>query len=229
MATPPPPAVVAEMRIALALAASASAARWPFTSDPLDFWAGGGKLFVSSGAASARLHLKGVSWFGFETSTACVHELWAHSLDAYLNFLVTHEFNAIRLPLAIDNVLNNPGLSHWECRTGGRSLDFLETVVSKASQRGILVMLDMHRTRADVWPTDHGLWCDVGADEPMACTDENEQSLWDAWTTIATRFCDQPNVFAADLFNEPHGARRRGTRASSQPVASRGARAVANA
>ena len=71
MATPPPPAVVAEMRIALALAASASAARWPFTSDPLDFWAGGGKLFVSSGAASARLHLKGVSWFGFETSTAC--------------------------------------------------------------------------------------------------------------------------------------------------------------
>ena len=51
MATPPPPAVVAEMRIALALAASASAARWPFTSDPLDFWAGGGKLFVSSGAA----------------------------------------------------------------------------------------------------------------------------------------------------------------------------------
>ena len=82
MATPPPPAVVAEMRIALALAASASAARWPFTSDPLDFWAGGGKLFVSSGAASARLHLKGVSWFGFETSTACVHELWAHSLDA---------------------------------------------------------------------------------------------------------------------------------------------------
>ena len=77
------------MRIVLALAASASAARWPFTSDPLDFWAGGGKLFVSSGAASARLHLKGVSWFGFETSTACVHELWAHSLDAYLNFLVT--------------------------------------------------------------------------------------------------------------------------------------------
>ena len=64
------------MRIVLALAASASAARWPFTSDPLDFWAGGGKLFVSSGAASARLHLKGVSWFGFETSTACVHELW---------------------------------------------------------------------------------------------------------------------------------------------------------
>ena len=117
------------MRFALALAASASAARWPFTSEPLDFWAGGGKLFVSSGAASARLHIKGVSWFGFETSTACVHELWAHSLDAYLNFLVTHEFNAIRLPLAIDNVLNNPGLSHWECRTGGRSLDFLETVV----------------------------------------------------------------------------------------------------
>ena len=115
------------MRFALALAASASAARWPFTSEPLDFWAGGGKLFVSSGAASARLHIKGVSWFGFETSTACVHELWAHSLDAYLNFLVTHEFNAIRLPLAIDNVLNNPGLSHWECRTGGRSLDFLET------------------------------------------------------------------------------------------------------
>ena len=57
------------MRFALALAASASAARWPFTSDPLDFWAGGGKLFVSSGAASARLHLKGVSWFGFETTT----------------------------------------------------------------------------------------------------------------------------------------------------------------
>ena len=163
MATPPPPAVVAEMRIALALAASASAARWPFTSDPLDFWAGGGKLYVSSGAASARLHIKGVSWFGFETSTACVHELWAHSLDAYLNFLVTHEFNAIRLPLAIDNVLNNPGLAH--------------------SARASIC------TASAATPPRHG------------CARRRART----------------------------GAKRRGTRPSSRPVGSRGARAVANA
>ena len=47
-----------------------------------------GKLKVRDGTAEATFHIKGVSWFGFETETACVHELWKHSAQSYVNFLV---------------------------------------------------------------------------------------------------------------------------------------------
>ena len=61
------------------------------------------------------------SWFGCETDTKCVHGLWSHSLESFLDFLVAHQFNAIRLPftaelaLDLDGKGNFPtGINFWE-------------------------------------------------------------------------------------------------------------------
>lgn len=53
-----------------------------------------------------RIRLKGVSWFGCETPDACVHGLWAHNIDHYLDFLAQHGFNALRIPFSMHLALN---------------------------------------------------------------------------------------------------------------------------
>ena len=45
------------------------------------------------------LKLKGTNWAGFQSPTACVHQLWEHDLSEYIDYLVDHQFNAVRLPL----------------------------------------------------------------------------------------------------------------------------------
>ena len=81
----------------------------------------------------------------------------------FLDFVAELEFNAIRLPLAVDNVLDDPLVGKWsltanEQLRGLRSLALLERVVVMAAARGLLVLLDVHRLSARVWPTAHGLW-----------------------------------------------------------------------
>ena len=44
----------------------------------------------------------GVNWFGFETETKVVHGIWSFSLTGFLDFLVEHSFNAIRIPFAAE-------------------------------------------------------------------------------------------------------------------------------
>lgn len=57
-------------------------------------------------SGNQRLHIKGTSWFGFETPDACVHGLWAHTIDWFLDFLQEHGFNAVRVPFSMQLALN---------------------------------------------------------------------------------------------------------------------------
>ena len=148
------------------------------------------------------IKLKGVSWFGAEGIGHVPDGLWANTLDFYLEFLMENDFNALRLPLALDTVMANPtptkkmlqaesGL--WELNY----LDILERVVDAAAKRGILVLLDLHRLEAARWPHD-GLWYKPGV---------TLKTLKDAWDRLQARFCQRWNVLGADIFNEPHGAK----------------------
>jgi aryl-phospho-beta-D-glucosidase BglC (GH1 family) len=119
-----------------------------------------------------------------------------------LDFAQSHGFNALRMPLAVDNVLGDPEVNKWSLTAdpalqGMRSLQVVERIVRLAARRGLLVMLDMHRLRASVWPTTHGLWFDEGMPA---------ERLEAAWRKLARRFCAHWNVVASDLFNEPWGA-----------------------
>ena len=46
------------------------------------------------------LHIKGVNWFGFQTD-GCVHELYKHTVQAYIDFLVQHRYAARMLKLLL--------------------------------------------------------------------------------------------------------------------------------
>ena len=143
------------------------------------------------------LRLKGLSWFGAEGVGRVPDGLWLHDIDFYLQFISSHGFNAIRLPFALDNVLNNAVVS-WDMvkaapqLRGLGTLDVLEVVIDAAAERGLLVLLDLHRLDSTRWPDD-GLWYNphVSLERVEAC-----------WDLVQSRFCNRWNVFGADLFNE---------------------------
>ncbi|KAL1507623.1 hypothetical protein AB1Y20_007242 [Prymnesium parvum] len=162
-----------------------------------------GKIYAHNELRGAEpFALKGVNWFGAEGEGKCPDGLWQRPAADYLDSIVSLGFNSIRLPLAVDNVLDDPFVNKWSLTAneelqGLRSLAVLERLITMAGARGLLVLLDMHRLSAKIWPTTHGLWF-----SPQM----SSQRLHDAWERLARRFCSHWNVFAADLFNEPWGA-----------------------
>ena len=149
-----------------------------------------------------KFDLRGVSWFGAEGGGACPDGLWQRPASEYLDFVKQNGFNAIRLPLAADTILADPEVGKWSLTAntdwrGLSSLALLERIVKLAAKRGLLILLDLHRLHANVWPTAHGVW----HDEEMPAN-----KLEEAWRIVAKRFCRYWNIFAADLFNEPWGA-----------------------
>lgn len=57
--------------------------------------------------------LKGLSWFGAEGNGAVPDGLWQRPAGKMLDYVRSLHFNAVRLPLAVDNVLKNPEINKW--------------------------------------------------------------------------------------------------------------------
>ena len=170
------------------------------------FTAANNKIFMDG----KPIRLRGANWFGFEGANAVVDGLWERPMSEYVGFLASQGFNAVRVPLAMDNIANDPtieynmvkkdsffnGISH-----GRTSLEALDRLVALCAANGLLVMLDVHRLQASVWPTSHGLWYEPG----QAKRGQTTAQLLAAWGTLTSRYCQMWNIFAADLFNEPWG------------------------
>ena len=82
--------------------------------------------------------------------------MWEHDLNHYMRVLAGLGVNALRLPLAVDNVLLDPKptTSAWRDAEAARSrsLAALRLAVRRAAASGILVLLDLHRLVGSVWP-----------------------------------------------------------------------------
>ena len=175
------------------------------------------KLWIERGGSAVELQLRGASWFGFEGLHMCPGETRRHSPDKYISFLKNHGFNAVRLPLMATTINDNPRLDATRqifatnCARemlGHRLLDNVYNLVVKLKRAGIFVMLDMHLQSGSA----KHLWCrpadaTVGCVEGDASSSVNDAatdwSVRQAWATLAARFCDEPNVILADLYNEP--------------------------
>lgn len=144
------------------------------------------------------VHLTGVNWFGFETSTFAPHGLQVRNWRDMLAQIAHLGFNTIRLPYSnqlfdpasvpqgIDYKLN-PDL------VGLKGLALLDRFVQGASKYGLKIILDQHRpdayAQSNLWYTDH-----------------LPESRWISdWVMLAQHFKDNPTVIGADLHNEPHG------------------------
>ena len=111
------------------------------------------------------------------------------------------------LPAAEASILAAPGVTFVQSGNDGATrgyktnnptfvqlgyLRLLERFVTTLGDHGLLVMLDLHASKAGVWPDDGKEYF--------------PGNLRLAWQTLTRRFCDPVrywNVFAADLRNEP--------------------------
>ena len=143
---------------------------------------------------------------GFQAS-GCVHELYRHDIQDYVDFLVDNGFNAVRLPLnaAIVTAASWRINGDYICGAayeGFESLDVLDDVIERLRDVGIFVALDVHTLT--VPEHNQPLWC---LREPsQGCGDDDEDLVFSAWQILAQRYCSSPNVILADLFNEPYYA-----------------------
>ena len=151
------------------------------------------------------LLLRGVNWFGFETQDHVVHGLWKRNYKELMTQIKDLGYNFIRLPYSVQMVLRN------ETRVNGmdvnlnpdlkdkKPLEIMDAIIQEAGRQGLMILLDSHRLNDKTIPE---LWYGDGF---------TEQDWITAWTNLATRYKDQPNVIGADLKNEPHGIATWGT------------------
>lgn len=172
----------------------------PPPPDPgAQYWTEGATLRTNAFdiAAHGPLRIKGVNWFGLESNPCYIGGGDFGPLGEYADFLRANGFNAVRVPLAVDNVLgtsvcSNDGVysDHNPHLMGLSYVEQLAWFVTLLRDKGLLVMLDAHVFAAGVWP-DQGT---LGA-----------QSLFElkaAWAVLAKRFCDAAtfwNVVCAQI------------------------------
>lgn len=163
----------------------------------LHFESRDGKLWANS----EEFRLKGLNWLGTESRNGAPYGLFPHNVEFYMEFAAQHQFNALRLPFHHKGVIDD---SRADDTTVGLSpelggLEYLEmllTIAEEAAMKGILVMMAAQRLRPDAWPAN-GLWHDA---------ETNEEAVMQSWSKVASRVCDQWNIFAVDIQHEPHAS-----------------------
>lgn len=161
----------------------------------------GNQILDSSNNA---FRIAGVNWYGFETTDEVAHGLWAQDYHTILNAIKNNGYNVIRIPLSNQMVETpivpsniNFGNGKNADLAGLNSLQVLDKIVSAAGTLGLRVILDNHRSEAGNSAEASGLWY----------TSTYPESSWiHDWTSLATRYLNNPTVIGMDLRNEPHSA-----------------------
>lgn len=143
--------------------------------------------------------IKGFSWYGCEEEHHSPGGLDKISVQDVLDFAKENHFNAIRMPLSVENVerhhvgidkiapFKNPKLSALSY------LDMLLSVVQMAAADNILILLDIHRLQNNEVQSG-GYWHSKNV---------KEEQLLGVWKKLCKIFGKQWNVLGGDLFNEP--------------------------
>lgn len=173
-----------------------------------DLHANGDKKSVDSPKVDITFKLKGVNWWGFENAGYMIGGLQKRTIDEILDFLVDHDFNGIRIPLAVKFCLTSftntwpdvTNLAPSNIKLASvTKWQILDEIVEKAADRGIFIMFDMH----DINPESDLLY---GERAPLWYDDEyNEEQVMLAWRRIMKRYGHMWNLFAVDLKNECRG------------------------
>jgi endoglucanase len=132
--------------------------------------------------------------------------LATQGIDDILDIVSSLDINAIRVPLALDSWQENPGLDA-ECMplfsTATEKYsrpknyrELLSFIVTRAAAHNILILLDLHRLEANVWPTD-GLWYS---------SKSSASDVLSFWRAVAVEHKSSWNVIGCDVFNEPYGS-----------------------
>jgi endoglucanase len=157
----------------------------------------GSKILDSS---SKVVGFSGLNWFGFETSSNVPHGLWTRNWKDVLNQIKREGYNVIRLPFS--NAMLKPGVKPSGINysinpdlVGLTSLQVMDKIIAGAEERGLMIILDNHRSTAGGGPEPGGLWYTV----------EYSESKWISdWKRLVLRYKNSEAVIGVDLRNEPY-------------------------
>ena len=144
--------------------------------------------------------LKGVNWFGLETSAFAPGGLAQRNFKDIMTQIKSLGFNSIRLPFSNQCLRPETRPAAWAIKydinpelQGLTCSQVMDKIVEQAGAIGLRVVLDRHQ------PDSSGrtaLWYTPGCPE----------SCWtDDWVALAKRYIGNSAVIGADLHNEPHG------------------------
>jgi aryl-phospho-beta-D-glucosidase BglC (GH1 family) len=151
-----------------------------------------------------------VNWFGFETSNASPHGLWARDYKSVLKQIKDLGFNALRLPWSSDMLTASPsGLQinayGTDAYTGAKglntdldgltSIQVMDRILAECERIGLKVILDNH-SRAHDGYLNETIWYTSKYDEASWIKD---------WQWVVERYRNNTAVVAVDVKNEPHG------------------------
>lgn len=142
--------------------------------------------------------IKGVNWNGIESDCCVPHGLWQNSLSFYLDLLVDHGFNSLRVPLSFEVMQNldlavSPACVRADPQYANMSLhDFLRRLLDDCWSRGVSVLFDLHTIQGEITPYP---WTDL----------VTEENVVDAWKNLVLHFGTHPALMALEIKNEPHG------------------------
>lgn len=166
------------------------------------------QIFDDSGE---RFRVKGINWYGMETSLRTLDGLYQRDLPDHLQQIQTAGFNTIRVPFAMEGVLEDsyhqpvPQDTIRQCPScyPDTPYQILDRFFSMASKRNIRVILDLHRLQFGI---SHPLWYNDRY---------NESQVLRGWSLLLDRYGSQPNLLGIDLYNEPHEPATIGRNAST--------------
>lgn len=145
---------------------------------------------------------RGMNWYGMEIPTRTVEGLWARDIPDHLGSMQEHGINTLRIPFALEGVLHgsydqslDPGLvdACASCPPDVTPFQILDKILQETSQRGMAVILDLHRL---VFNATSPSW------HMRGFTEDDALRGWDA---MLDRYGSHSSFLAMDLYNEPHG------------------------
>ncbi|KAH9092421.1 hypothetical protein LEN26_018414 [Aphanomyces euteiches] len=170
----------------------------------------GGKIWaVSKNGTEVPISIKGVNWFGMETGMRAPFGLWNNEQNGttvyeIASFLKKNKFNSVRLPLAVQNILENkPHEANIINRVTNRALDMssyvslVQTIVKALGYRSVSVMFSMHQL--DYMNAAGSLW--YGTKDPNF----TEDTFFKAIDMLTEAMCSDEywNILGIDVKNEP--------------------------
>lgn len=149
------------------------------------------------------IKLKGINFFGFETTDLTLHGLWARNWKSMIQQIKTTGFNAVRLPFCpkalkanpvstIDYTLN-PDL------VGLNSLQLFDKVINELNSNQIYILLDHQRPDC------------LAISEKWYTPTYSENQWINDLRFVAKRYANKEYFFGIDLKNEPHESATWGT------------------
>ena len=168
------------------------------------YWHTSGNQILDANNQPVRI--AAVNWYGFETTLAVAHGLWAQDYKTILNLIKSSGYNTIRIPYSDQMVQTNPVVAatsinrngiNTDLPPGTRSMQVLDAIINHCGTIGLRVILDNHRSNAGDSAQESGLWF----------TDQFPESVWLAnWRALTQRYLGNTTVIGMDLRNEPHNS-----------------------